>query len=293
MNKFMLLLISTALLLSCKREVVSVPDFNVTIAPATYHAGDTVRFDFNGNAENIVVWSDLAGHKYEYRNRVVIDGNKLLIKFNSYQQFGVLSNNLSVYASDNFTGVYDTTNVKTATWKDLTSKVTLSTGADQVPSGTIDLTGTDMFDGVKPIYFAFRYRTGDITKPNRWVIRTFNADLQDAGGAITPLAVMSTAAWKAVSFKLPATGWSVTTAQLLLTGLVGIEYDEWVISKSFNSKATVPDKGEAVKNFSNSLTSYGIRYTTPGTYKVVFIGSNASYQNQESVIKELTVTILP
>jgi hypothetical protein len=223
----------------------------------------------------------------------LIEGNKLLIKFNTFQQFGVLSNNLSVYASDNFTGVYDTTNVKTATWKDITSKVVLSTGADQVPSGTIDLTATDLFDGAKPIYVAFRYRTGDINSPNRWVVRTFNADLQDAAGTLTPSATMATAGWKAVSFKLPAVGWSVTTAQLLLTGVKAIEYDEWVISKSFNSKATVPDKGEAIKNISFNLASYGVPYLAPGTYKVVFEASNASYQNQERVIKELTVTILP
>lgn len=289
----MLFTLSAILLLSCKREVVDVPEFNVTTDALTYHAGDTVRFNFSGDPHHIVFWSGKNGRKYENRDRVLIEGNKLLIKFNTWQSFGVLANNFSVYASDDFSGIYDTTNIKNATWKDLTGRVVLSTGVDQTQSGSVDLTGPGLFDGSKVIYVAFRYRTGNINSPNRWVVRTFNADVQDENGVLTAAAVMSTAGWKAVSFKLPAVTWSVTTAQLLLAGVKGIEYDEWVVSKSFNPKATTPDKGLAIKNTSFNLSQYGEEYKEPGTYKVTFIATNASYQNAEKVIKELTITVLP
>jgi len=293
MNKLILFFIGSTLFFSCKREVVDVPDFTVTTAATTYHAGDSVRFNFTGNPDNIVFWSGKDGHIYEYRNRVLIEGNKLLIKFNTFQQFGILSQNLSVYVSDDFNGTYDTTNVKKATWKDITDKVVLSTGGDQTPSGTVDLTAADMFDGSKPLYVAFRYRTADVNNPNRWVVRTFNADLQGPSGSLTSVATMSTAAWKQVSFLNPAIVWSVTSAQLLLTGSKGFTEDDWVISKSFNSKATVPDKGLAIKNMTTNLPNYTELYTTAGTYKVTFIATNASYQNQEQVVKEMTLNILP
>lgn len=296
MNKAIFFLINTLFFLSCKREVVELPDFTVTANAASYRVGDTVRFSFTGNPHNIVFWSGKAGHMYEYRNRTLIDGNKLLIKFNTFQQYGVVTQNLSVYASDDFNGTYDTTNVKKATWKDITGKVTLSTGGDQTQSGTVDLTAADMFDGSKPIYVAFRYRSTNPPNNNRWVIRTFNADLQDASGATTSLATMATmgtAGWKSVGFSNPALNWSITTTQLLFERSVNAVDDDWVISRSFNSKATVPDKGEAIKNISFNLNAYAEVYDTPGTYKLLFEASNASYQNQERVIKEMTLTILP
>ena len=280
---------------SCtKRDEVGTPVFDVTTSSTTYKVGDTITFNFTGNPQNIVFWSGMPGHVYEYRDRLFTTGNKLLVKFNTYQQFGV-RNNLTVLVSNNFNGTYDTTNVKAATWTDITNRVTLSQGADQVQSGTVDL--SEFTDGNKSATIAFRYITTSLQTQNRWVIRTFNADNQAPDGAITPIATMSTAAWKAVSFQNPAAVWSITSAQLLLQGSATALDDDWVLSKSFNPNAAIPDKGEPIKNITVNLSKYVAAnvYTKPGTYKVVFEATNASYQNDklEKVLKEITLTITP
>ncbi len=148
------------------------------------------------------------------------------MKFNTYQQFGI-RNNLSVLVSNNFNGTYDTTNVKAATWTDITTRVSLSQGADQVQSGTVDM--SEFTDGNKSATIAFRYITTTLITQNRWVIRTFNADNQTPDGTVIPLANMTTAAWKAVSFQNPAAVWSITSAQLLLQGSATALDDDWVL----------------------------------------------------------------
>ncbi|MCS3801651.1 DUF5017 domain-containing protein [Niastella sp. OAS944] len=280
-------------IISCsKRDRVDAPAFDVFTSSTTYKAGDTINFEFTGDPQNIVFWSGMPGSVYEYKDRLFTTGNKLLIKFNTYQQFGI-RNNLSVLVSNDFNGTYDTTNVKKATWTDITSRATLSSGADQTQSGTLDM--SEFTNGNKSVTLAFRYITTAIQSQNRWVVRTFNADNQAADGSVTSMATMATAGWKAVDFKNPAAVWSITSAQLLLQGSATALDDDWVLTKSFNPTAVSPDKGVAIKNITVNLNKYvaaGV-YTKPGTYKAVFEATNGSYENIERTLREITLTILP
>ncbi len=295
MNKIISFFTISLIAVSCtKRDKIEAPDFDVTTSTTSYKVGDTITFNISGDPQNIVFWSGMPGNVYEYRDRLFTTGNKLLVKFNTYQQFGI-RNNLSVLVSNNFNGTYDTTNVKAATWTDITTRVSLSQGADQVQSGTVDM--SEFTDGNKSATIAFRYITTSLITQNRWVIRTFNADNQTPDGTVIPLANMTTAAWKAVSFQNPAAVWSITSAQLLLQGSTTALDDDWVLTKSFNPNAASPDKGVPIKNITTNLIKYvaaGV-YTKPGTYKVVFEATNASYQNdkQERALKEITLTITP
>lgn len=295
MNKIILYSIITILAASCtKRDEVGNPEFEVSASSATYKLGDSIIFNFKGSPQNIVFWPGTPGRTYEYRNRTFTTGNKLLVKFNTYQQFGI-RNNLSVLVSNDFNGVFDTNNVKIANWTDITSRFTLSQGADQTQSGTVDL--SEFTANNKAATIAFRYVTPAMTGPNRWCVRTFNADNQATDGSITPMATMSTAAWKSVSFQNPASGWLITSAQLLSQATANNEDDDWVLSKAFNPNTVTPDKGIAIKNITTNLTRYSPApdlYTKPGTYKVVFEASNASYENEPPrVVKELNITITP
>jgi hypothetical protein len=295
MNKSILYCSIILVALSCtKRDEAGTPEFEVTANATTFKLGDSIIFTIKGNPQNIVFWSGTPGRVYEHRNRTFTTGNKLLVKFNTYQQFGI-RNNMTVLVSNDFNGIYDTTNLKKATWTDITGRVALSQGADQVPSGSIDL--SEFIVDNKAATIAFRYITTPGMIANRWVVRTFNADNQAPDGAITPMATMSTAAWKAVNFQNPDKVWLITSAQLLMMGVDNVVDDDWVLSRSFNPNAVLPDKGQAIKNITTNLTRYTPAtdlYNKPGTYKVVFEASNASYQNQpERVIKELTLTITP
>ena len=279
-------------MLSCeKRDEVKPPDFEVSTEKLTFKVGETVRFKFSGDPHNIVFWSGLPGRKYEFKDRTAEVGSKLFVYFNTFQQF-YIANNLRVMVSNNYNGIYDPTNVNAATWTDITARCVLSNGADQTPSGRIDL--TEFAEGNKDVTLAFRYFTTDFRSvQSRWVIRTFNAEKQSTEGVITPLATLATAGWREVSLANPAAVWSITSAQLLCVGATNILDDDWVFTKKFNPSLATPDKGEAIKNATINLSGHSAVYNTPGTYKVVFVASNASYQNQESVVKELTLTITP
>jgi plastocyanin len=291
-TKYFIIAACFAIVACSKRDRVDTPDFDVHTSSTTYKVGDTVNFEFTGNPQNIVFWSGMPGNVYEYKDRLFTTGNKLLIKFNTYQQFGI-RNNLSVLVSNDFNGLYDTNNVKKATWTDISSRVTLSSGADQTQSGTLDM--SEFTAGNRSVTLAFRYITTSIMSQNRWVVRTFNADNQAADGSITSMATMSTAAWKAIDFKNAAAVWSITSAQLLLQGSANALDDDWVLTKSFNPTAVAPDKGTAIKNITVNLNRYAAAgvYTKPGTYKVVFEATNGSYENIERTVKEVTLTITP
>jgi hypothetical protein len=295
MNKFIYYSIISLLLASCsKRDEVGAPGFEVTANATTFKLGDSIIFNFKGSPQHIVFWPGTPGREYEHRNRTFTTGNKLLVKFNSFQQFGI-RNNLVVLVSNDFNGVFDTTNVKTATWTDITSRFTLSQGADQTQSGSVDL--SEFTEGNKSATIAFRYRFDPVTSPNRWVIRTFNADNEAPDGTITPMANMANAAWKSVSFQNPASNWLITSAQVITQATANNADDDWVITKSFNPNTISPDKGIPIKNITTNLTRYAPAtdlYNKPGTYKAIFEATNASYENEpDRVRKEITITITP
>jgi len=291
MKNIFFFFIATILMVACeKRDEVKRPDFEVSTEKMTYKVGEAIRFNITGNPDNIVFWSGLPGRKYEYRNRTAEVGSKLFVNFNSFQQF-FIHNNMTVLVSNNFNGVYDPASVNTATWTDISSRCVLSSGTDQTPSGRIDL--TEFTEGNKEVTLAFRYVTTQLRSQSRWVIRTFNAEKQSADGVITPLANLATAGWREVSMANPAAVWSITSSQLLCMGTATALDDDWVFTKKFNPSLATPDKGEAIKNTTIDLNTYTVKYNAPGTYKIAFVATNASYKNQESILKEITLTITP
>ena len=297
MNKLIIYSIIGLLVASCtKRDEVDAPSFEVSASAATYKLGDSIIFNFRGNPQNIVFWPGTPGRVYEFRNRTFTTGNKLLMRFNSFQQYGVL-NNMTVLVSNNFNGTYDAANVQAADWTDITSRFTLSQGLDQVPSGTADL--SEFTTDNKAATIAFRYVVPAMANPNpnRWVIRSFFMDMEDTEGGVTPLANVGTAGWKPVSFENPASNWLVMSTQVLTQATPNNADDDWILTKSFNPNTISPDKGIPIKNITTNLTRYSPAndiFSKPGTYKVIFEATNASYQNEpDRVLKEVTITITP
>jgi hypothetical protein len=297
MNKLFFYSIICLLAASCtKRDEVGSPEFQVSASAATYKLGDSIVFNFKGSPQNIVFWPGTPGRTYEFRNRTFTTGNKLLMRFNSFQQYGVL-NNMTVLVSNNFNGTYDATNVQAAAWTDITSRFTLSQGLDQVPSGTVDL--SEFTADNKSATIAFRYIVPAMANPNpnRWVIRSFFMDMEDTEGVVIPQANVGTAGWKPVSFENPASNWLVMSTQLLTQATPNNADDDWILSKTFNPNAISPDKGIPIKNITTNLTRYSPAtdlYNKPGTYKVIFEATNSSYQNEpDRVVKEVTITITP
>ncbi|NML21235.1 DUF5017 domain-containing protein [Pseudoflavitalea sp. G-6-1-2] len=297
MKRYSLYIPMLALLaVSCAKVKVPKADLTVTTSSLTYKAGDTVTFQFAGNPDNITFYSGEVGRNYDYRTRTKAD-NSLQIDFKSFVSFSPIYQNLQLMVSNNFNGTVDAANVSAATWTDISQLATFSAGADNVASGVIDLRPYLGNAETPNVYVAFRYtEPARTTGQNRWVIRSFNADLVTPEGQLTNLAQMATGGWKSVDFKNPAAVWTITSAQLLMYGGAGnvAENEDWVISKPLVvSKSIQPDAGLALKNISKTMSSYQHVYKTPGTYKAVFVSSAIRYNGENSQTQELTFTITP
>ncbi|WP_119079797.1 DUF5017 domain-containing protein [Chitinophaga alhagiae] len=296
MRKLIYMLAAAAALAACKREKVPMPDFQVHTSSLTYKAGDTVRFVFSGNPDNITFFSGEPGHNYEFRKRTSA-ANDLQVQFSTWVRYGLVRDNLQLMVSNNFNGKATAEDLAAATWTDISDRAVFSTGVDRTPSGVVSLK-----EFARPpedsalVYVAFRYT--DYKKPqgqNQWVIRTFEANNVSDDGVVSPLAVMSTGGWLQVDVKNPGFKWTITTAQLLIANAPGTADDneDWVISKGFNPWQIKPDVGTALKNVSTVLEEHTYVYKEPGTYKVIFDASAVRYTGEKRLLREINLTITP
>lgn len=297
MNKIIATMLIGLFFSSCQKryELLSLDTFNVQTEKDTYAVGDTVRFLFTGNPDNIVFWSGENGHNYDFRKRTFVEGNRLLLNFKSFSQFGVTNPpSLKLLISTDFSGVYDEASVKSesANWMDITDRAVLSTGADQTSSGDIDL--TDISSLNKKMVIAFQFKTEAVSSSqNRWVIRSFDLKSSNADGQESVLATMANAGWKAFNFSGESTAWTISSTQLVSGRNYTELDDDWVLTKQFDPNSVLPDKGLAIKNISTAISEYGKVFSQPGNYKVVFVATNANVKGQKSIVKEINLSIAP
>lgn len=297
MNKIFITIAAFSLAISsCKKwDDLDSPNFQVSTEKLTYAAGDTVRFQFSGNADNVVFWSGKPGQRYEFRNRTFVEGNTITLNFKSFSQMGVVDqSNIKLLVSTNFTGLYDAENIQAATWQDVSNRATWSSGADQTPSGDVDL--TDFATANKDMAIAFRYVTSavaDAATQNRWVFRSFDLTSTSADGGVTVLANMGNAGWKEWSFLDPATKWTISASQLVSNRSFTELNDDWVITKLFNPNKVSPDRGFVLKNIATAISDVSEVYTEPGNYKVTVVAVNANSGGLKETIRELELTITP
>lgn len=274
---------------SCSQDDVPSAKLKVTLDKNEYYVGDTVTFWLDGEPDNIVFYSGEDGHNYALKDRVYAD-NDLLVNFTSFVRTGIYKN-LQFLVSNNFNGSYDTENVNAATWQDLSDKVAFSEGADYFPSGEINLKSYASDDNDEYIYVAFRYSGLEISQQNTWVIRAITVNKVSPEGTSAELGKMSTMGWKAVDFSNTNTGWTITSAQLLMDGKKEPGNDDWVISKGFKIKESVADTGVALKNISTQMTKYQYIYEKAGTYKAVFDTSSNWYSGTKQSLTEVVIEI--
>lgn len=285
------------LLFSCTKMKVDTPEFSVTAESTTIQAGDTVQFKIAGNAENIVFYSGEPGSTYAHRNRTTGEG-KAELNFTSHQTNTGEANTLVLLASTDFKGVADSAGIVNATWTDITSRATLSTGADKTPSGTIDL--TDFQALRKPVYFAFRYQGYNhaTLKQPTWAIRTFNVLNVLPDGKVATNATIDKVGWAAYSFKNPTVQWAIAATGGVVTingtgsGSTKEDNEDWVISRGFDLDEVTPDPGLSLRSLSTvAITGHPHAYQNPGTYKATFVAFNNSVDDQKTVVREVTITV--
>jgi hypothetical protein len=279
---------------ACKKNEIDKPEFTVLTKSDTYKLGDTVVFNFSGNPDHITFFSGENGNNYIYKNRTKAEGTPQL-QFTSFMQNGTQQNTLQLLASSDFNGTVDSTNVYNATWTDITSRATLSTGSDNTPSGIVDITDLAVKD--KPIYLAFKYvGFQSATSAQRtWTIKNFILNNLLPDGNIVPLAGMVDASWIGLSIKNIAAKWSITATQLQMAGgnINTPDNEDWIITKAIDLTKVAPDVGVPLKDMTTRLNGYSYIFKKPGTYKVTFVAANMNVKSQKSVVRELNITITP
>ncbi len=300
MKKIFFLSVSLSVLYTaCNKVAIKAPDdFTVSTAKSTYKVGDTVVFTLTGNPDNLLFYSGEIGHDYAVANpsAASASGGSPEMQFLRHVQFGAAVNNLSVLASNDFTGQYDTTSVKTAHWTDITSRLVLGTSATNVSSGIVNL--SDVKGSGNALYIAFRYLSVSpaINKQKQWTISSFQFRTRYPDGRVyTNAATNADASFGVLDFKGDSAKW-VASSTLAHTGL-NIGYpgdDDWAVSKALYLDRISPDAGVVVKSIIQPPPSgYTWNYTTAGTYKAIFIAQNADVNTVKRVIKEVDITITP
>jgi hypothetical protein len=278
---------------SCKKEqIVNSPDFDVTLDKTTYAVGAPVTFNFTGDVDIISFYSGVAGSEYKFRDRFRVDG-KPQIQFTSYYQASTQTNTLQLMLSKDFNGNYDAENLKKATWTDITSRATLSTGTDNTPSGVVDLTDLQTTD--VPVYIAFKYNGSNASAQPTWTIKNIAIDNKLADGSSVSIASTANLTWGAISVLNSAKIWTYSTTQLqFVTSTAGTDDNEdWLITKPLQLDRVQRSFGINIKgNPTTKQTTYTFPgYTTAGTYTVTFEAINANKWDKKTTLKEFTVTV--
>jgi len=284
-------------LVACTKEEKAVyynpsGPLDVSIDKTTTNKGEPLTLNFTGIADSIIFYSGKEGHVYAYRNRTEAEDIKIYLSFTSYRQWGTQENTLKLLVSNDFDGVnYNEAGINSATWIDITDRAQLSTGTDNTPSGTVDI--TDRLDASKPVFIAFKFTGSAGATQRTWTIKNFFLQSETSNGVVSDLATIANAGWKAVDFKNSDKQWTQSSTQIQMVGgdATAGENEDWIISKPFNINKVNPDQGEVIKSkYQLMLKNYKFVYDTPGNYTVVVVSKNGKTDADEKA-KEFSVTV--
>lgn len=306
-NKILCISLIVLSAIACKKNDAGytndISQFDVMPRTLTVSVNDSVRFDMAGNPDNISFFSGETGSVYEYRNRTVLTGGKLKLKFQT-RVINKPADTLDVLLSNDFTGIYDSANVAKAKWKSLTNKLLFPTALTPlstfIPSGVDPSVYLDLTDSVvagQPFYLAYKYT---ITKVSNieWSVgqlamyNFFSNGIANA--AVIDSANNTNGGFVPVTMNEPVSKWSKTSTLYkctsTTTAVIGAQH--YYISRPLNPNAVKPDVPSVIKNISQSPLGYfSYKYTVPGTYKIAFVAANSRVNVEELSVKEFTIIV--
>lgn len=312
------IIIITAALMAfcaCQHDIVRETDFNVTLdAENTYFVGEPVRFNFTGEVDNVIFYSGETGSQYKYKDRYTVpaeDVKAVNLAMEFQARYG-LANAMEIWVSKSFEGLdgedgaADRATIKAMVdggmqgWTKLDYQEGASTKWTEQQF--------DLSEYVENFTIAFHWCPTDITQTQRtyWINGSLSLEL---AGTDPTLMDISELGFKTVMmneeiedpYKKNAGNGSIilnnpNTAALIFQGVGGnaLPYalDGWAISTPAPLNRVANDKAVVIKNLQNYMHTYEYVWEKPGTYEVVFVGSNTDYISSTSEIKTLTVNII-
>lgn len=295
---------------SCTKEEATAPEFEVSTAKTTYKANEIITFNFTGNPDVISFFSGENGKRYDMLNRESAVGIPKLA-FTTVRAQGTQAASLQLMVSSDFPGIgadsaSTLTRIGAASWTDITSRATLSTGPS-VASGSIDL--SDFAAAGKPVYLAFKYKATAGTIQNKWTISGLTVTNTLADGMVYTLANLGAAAianfgvstifspgW--VGYRVSGGPNWVVGSTLIITGAATVpgstsNAEAWTFSGPINLTKVSGDVGTAIKEASTKLETYNYAFTAAGEYTVTFRAANTNVYGSHDVVKQIKLTITP
>lgn len=316
MKKLFLISIIALGLSSCNKKETPELKFDVVPEKTSYKVNDTVVFKISGNPDQITFFSGETGKKYELRDGEIVKGDTSLnIAFSTQRRYGSDTDHpqsLRFFVSQTFNGNYSTAAFNESDWIDVTPKFTLSgsvnNDTDYTPSGTVNVNNLGIaLDKSKPIYFAFRYKSGankSSTHP-RWYVNAFNLISKNAitGDPLT-IGNVTSMNWNLLKLESAGLSWTYAATTGLRVASIASTIAApapasltWAVSKPIDFKPFEDvngiNRGVALKNLSTRIDEYSYVFTQPGTYKVTFIAANHSVYGENKAIKEFEITVNP
>ena len=334
MKRIYLFFILSAVLCACEHDIATTADFNVLLDKSNvYKVGEPIRFNFNGDVDNILFYSGEQGSDYEYRDRYSVpmeDVRSVSLNLDMIASYGS-PDAMEIYISNKFNGL-----------KGDDAKADRDTLTKMYKNGMYGWTRLEYDEGASTILTKHVYDTllaykenfslafhwcpkswsekKDIkdqlnktdtlkylTQRTYWVSGTLNLDIKDVVNTSMDISelefttVMINKEIEDAYHKNDGNGSIITnkpeSATLIFQGVGAADslkyaLDGWAISTPKPLNLVSNDKGIVIKNQQNYIHSYSYTWNEPGTYKVVFVGSNVNYSSESTMIKELTVTIL-
>lgn len=290
------------LLNSCdSTRVIDEPIFTITADSAEYSVGSTTTFQIIGQPDIMTFYSGEIGHEYRNKDRVVAEGGRTLLTFNS--NLVSAQSNLSLIASTDldFTGAANHADsvalIQNATWIDLHPKLPVTATSSTSGKGNFFSDTVTLNSAHK--YIAFKY-VGSSTIQPIWTIKNIN--IQNRLSSKVSFKVMDSTV---VNYNMTVftTSLSVATIKtstakiLTITGMPIVGGDKtneiFIFINNINFIKAQPDMGinMGLKTYINSIYSFPYIYTTPGTYKATFVGRNVTNVGDLSKVVEIGVNV--
>lgn len=292
---------------ACKKSIPGYTSdeyaFDITASSDSIQLADSISFFLTNNPDVISFYSGELGHVYDYRNRTILEGGVLQMKFET-RVVNKLADTLDVMISNDFTGVYDSASVYNATWKKMTGFFTfpdaLTPLSTFIPSGMPAGNFTNISDSVipgKPFYLAFKYVN---TKPTNieWSVGKLGMYNFFTNGVPNATVIDSTTnnsgTFAEVKMNDAVNRWSKTSTLYKCTNSttepIGAEH--WYISRPLNPSAVAPDVPVILKNISqNPLNLFKYKYNASGTYEAVFVASYSRLNFEKTFIKKVKIVV--
>lgn len=300
---------------ACQHDIVRETDFNVTLdAENTYVVGEPVRFNFTGEVDNVIFYSGETGSQYKYKDRYTVPAEDVLaanLDMDFQARYG-LAGALEIWVSNSFEGL----NGEDGAADRATIKAMVEGGMqgwtklDYQEGASTKWTEQefDLSQYVENFCIAFHWCPPqfDQTQRTYWINGKLSLDLAGTDPTVMDISELGFTTVMMNEeiedpYKKNAGNGSIilnnpNTGALIFQGVGGnaLTYclDGWAISKPAPLNRVANDKAVVIKNLQNYMHTYEYVWEKPGTYEVVFVGTNSDYLSATSEVKTITLNII-